>query len=235
MKHGKIYLIPSPISHLDPQFIISPVIEGIISKLGLYFVENARTTRRFFSAIGIQNIDQIQFEILDKDTHGEEVKRLLQFIIEGQSAGIVSEAGCPGIADPGSLIIQAAHQASIQIIPLSGPSSVFLALMASGFNGQKFAFHGYLPIDRKERKIKIREMELHSKQLDQTQIFMETPYRNNQLIESLLENLDGSTRLCLASDITGKGEFIKTRTIREWKISVPNLHKKPTIFLISFR
>lgn len=233
MKQGKIYLIPSPISDNDPQMLISPVIETMIQKLDLFFVENVRTTRRFFSALGIQGIDRIQFEILNKDTPETEADRLLQFVKKGKSAGIVSEAGCPGIADPGSGFIAAAHRAYIQIIPLSGPSSIFMALMASGFNGQQFVFHGYLPIDRKARKNKIKEMELQSKKMDQTQIFMETPYRNRQLIESLLENLEVSTRLCLASDITGKEEFLKTKTVREWKKSIPDLHKKPTIFLIS--
>jgi 16S rRNA (cytidine1402-2'-O)-methyltransferase len=234
MKQGKIYLIPSPISDNDPQMLIPPVIKTIIQKLDLFFVENVRTSRRFFSVLGIQGIDRIQFEILDKDTTGTETDRLLQFVKKGKSAGIVSEAGCPGIADPGSSFIAAAHRVNIQIIPLSGPSSIFLALMASGFNGQQFVFHGYLPIDRKARNNKIKEMELQSKKMDQTQIFMETPYRNRQLIESLLENLENSTRLCLASDITGKEEFLKTKTVREWKKTIPDLHKKPTIFLISY-
>lgn len=234
MKQGKIYLIPSPISDNDPQNILPNVLEKIIPKIDLFLVENARTTRRFFSALGIQNINKIQFEILDKDTPEEEVERLLQFVKKGRSVGIVSEAGCPGIADPGSFFIRKAHEVNLQIIPLSGPSSIFLALMASGFNGQRFVFHGYLPIDRKARKNKIREMEFQSKQMDQTQIFMETPYRNRQIIDSLLENLDGSTRLCLASDITGNEEFIKTKTVRDWKKSFPDLHKKPTIYLISF-
>jgi len=234
MKPGKIYLLPSPISDNDPKMLLTPGTEIMIQKLDLFFVENARTTRRYFSTLGIQNIEQIQFEILDKDTPEKEANRLLQFVKKGRSAGIVSEAGCPGIADPGSGFISAAHRADIQIIPLTGPSSIFLALMASGFNGQQFAFHGYLPIDKKARKVKIREMEQRSKKIDQTQIFMETPYRNRQLIESLLENLEGSTRLCLASDITGKEEFLKTKTVLEWKKFIPDLHKKPTIFLISY-
>jgi 16S rRNA (cytidine1402-2'-O)-methyltransferase len=234
MKQGKIYLIPSPISDYDPRMLMPPGIELMVRKLNLFFVENIRTTRRYFSALGIKDIGQFQFEILDKDTAETETGRLMQFIQNGRSAGILSEAGCPGIADPGSGFISAAHRAGIQIIPLSGPSSIFLALMASGFSGQHFVFYGYLPIERKARKNKIREMELLSKKMDQTQIFMETPYRNRQLIDSLLENLEETTRLCLASDITGKDEFLKTKTIREWKKSIPDLHKKPTIFLISY-
>lgn len=235
MKSGKIYLIPAPISDKDPQILILPEIKNTIQKLNLFFVENMRTTRRYFTALGIRNIDQLQFEILDKNTNETETDRLLQFIKKGRSAGIVSEAGCPGIADPGSGLILGAHLANIQVIPLSGPSSIFLALMASGFNGQHFVFHGYLPIDRKARKNKIREMEQQAKNRNQTQIFMETPYRNRQLIESLLDSLEASTRLCMASDITGKNEFVKTKSIREWKKSIPDLHKKPTIFLISCR
>jgi len=212
---------------------MSPGVKNTIQNLNLFFVENVRTTRRYFSAMGFRNIDQLQFEILDKHTNETETDRLLQFVRKGGSAGILSEAGCPGIADPGSGLIQAAHLANIPVVPLSGPSSIFMALMASGFNGQYFVFHGYLPIDRKARKNKIRDMEHHAKNYDQTQIFMETPYRNRQLIESLLGSLEDGTRLCLASDITGEDEFLKTKTVREWKKSIPDLHKKPTIFLIS--
>ncbi|MBR9998764.1 MAG: SAM-dependent methyltransferase [Cyclobacteriaceae bacterium] len=234
MAPGKIYLIPSPISGNNPQDFIPPVILSIIQQLDLFLVENVRTTRRLFSILGVKDIKKIRFETLDKDTPVEEVKRFITLIEEGLSAGIVSEAGCPGIADPGSGFVQAAHCKNISVIPLPGPSSIFLALMASGFNGQQFFFHGYLPIDRHERKKKIREMEFQSKQLDQTQIFMETPYRNRQLIQSLLENLQDSTKLCLASDITGRDEYIKTRTVKEWKKQIPDLHKKPTIYSLSF-
>jgi 16S rRNA (cytidine1402-2'-O)-methyltransferase len=233
MSPGNIYLIPSPISGKNPELILSPVGKDIISRMDIFFVENIRTTRRFFSAIGIQKIEKIRFEILNKDTSSEEFSRMIEMVSKGKSAGIVSEAGCPGIADPGSEFILAAHQAKIRIIPLPGPSSILMALMASGFSGQRFVFHGYLPIDKKARKNRIRAMEIQSRNTDETQIFMETPYRNRQLMGDLLEYLRNSTFLCIASDITGNEEFIKTKSIRDWKKSIPDLHKKPTIFLIS--
>jgi len=233
MKPGNIYLIPSPISEKNPEEFIALVSKELIRKVDLYYVENIRTTRRFFSTIGIKNIENIQFEILHKDTSSEEIDHLIQIIKNGRTAGLLSEAGCPGIADPGSAFILAAHRANIRIIPLPGPSSIFMALMASGLKGQRFVFHGYLPIDKKVRKNKIRELEMQSKNLDQTQIFMETPYRNRQLVQRLLEYLNDTTLLSIASDITGKNEFIQTKSIGDWKKKVPDLHKKPTIYLIS--
>ena len=233
MKPGNIYLIPSPISEKNPEEFIALVSKELIRKVDLYYVENIRTTRRFFSTIGIKNIENIQFEILHKDTSSKEIDHLIQIIKNGRTAGLLSEAGCPGIADPGSAFILAAHRANIRIIPLPGPSSIFMALMASGLKGQRFVFHGYLPIDKKVRKNKIRELEMQSKNLDQTQIFMETPYRNRQLVQRLLEYLNDTTLLSIASDITGKNEFIQTKSIGDWKKKVPDLHKKPTIYLIS--
>jgi 16S rRNA (cytidine1402-2'-O)-methyltransferase len=234
MNAGKIYLIPSPISAGDPLSTLSSAILNIIPQLELFYVENVRTTRRFLSNLGIKEIDRLRFEILDKATSDEEVQKLLKPVREGLSVGILSEAGCPGIADPGSLFIRTAHKADMTVIPLAGPSSIFLALMASGLNGQHFVFHGYLPIETQARNEKIRELELQSKKLDQTQIFMETPYRNRPLIQSLLSILKHTTRICMASDLTGDGEFIKTKSVGEWKKHIPDLHKKPTIFLLSY-
>jgi 16S rRNA (cytidine1402-2'-O)-methyltransferase len=233
MKAGNIYLIPSPIAERGAGRIIAPFTKELILELNLFFVENIRTSRRYFSSLGIPNIDKIRFETLNKDTTQEEINHLIQHVKKGLSAGVLSEAGCPGIADPGSGLVKAAHLANITIIPLPGPSSIFMALMASGLNGQRFVFHGYLPIEKKARRQKIREMEFQSKQLDQTQIFMETPYRNQQVLKSLLENLNESTLLCIASDITGKSELIRTKTIKSWRKKTPDVHKKPTIFLIS--
>lgn len=234
MNPGKIYLIPSPVSDSDPLEYLPPVVPDVIAQLELFYVENIRTSRRFLSKIGIRHIDSLRFEVLDKDTSEYEIEKLLLPVIEGSSAGILSEAGCPGIADPGSTFIGSAHKAGIRIIPLPGPSSIFLALMASGFNGQHFVFHGYLPIDRVARDKKIRELELQSKKLNQTQIFMETPYRNGQLVQSLLSILNDNTRMCIAVDLTGSGEIIKTQTVTEWKKHIPDLHKKPAIYLLSY-
>ncbi len=234
MRQGKIYLIPSPIAVSDFNQILPSNIKKIISNLDVFFVESIRTTRRFFSKMGIKNLDNIHFEVLNKDSLTEEIEDMIRMVKNGKNAGILSEAGCPGIADPGSRIIQIAHLSDIKIIPLSGPSSIFLALMASGFNGQNFVFHGYLPIEKMARRQKILELEQQSKKNNQTQIFMETPYRNKQLLQSLLEHLNGSTQLCIASDITGENEFLKTKSVNSWKKEIPDIHKKPTIFVISF-
>ena len=234
MSPGKIYLIPSPIAKSDFNQILPYNTKSVISNLDVFFVENIRTTRRFFSKIGIKNIEELHFEVLDKNTSIDDINRMIQIVKNGKHAGIFSEAGCPGIADPGSTIINYAHKSEINIIPLSGPSSIFLALMASGLNGQYFVFHGYLPIEKIARRQKIRDMEHQSKNNNQTQIFMETPYRNMKLFQVLLEYLSGSTQLCIASDITGENEFIRTKSVDIWKKKIPDIHKKPTIFLISY-
>jgi 16S rRNA (cytidine1402-2'-O)-methyltransferase len=153
----------------------------------------------------------------------------------GKDVGLMSEAGCPGIADPGAEIVEKAHRMNIKVVPLVGPSSILLALMASGFNGQSFVFHGYLPIDKTERSKKIRQLEGHAEQNKQTQIFIETPFRNNPMLEEILKTAHPKTRLCIACDLTAKTEFVQTKTIAEWQKKVPELHKRPTIFLIFHR
>lgn len=232
MNKGKIYLIPSPVSDTPAKSVIAPVIQQVIETLKLFFVENARTARRFFSAMGIKNISEYNFEILNKYTDQAEIERLLSLVEKGSEAGILSEAGSPGIADPGSNMVRQAHSKNIQVIPLPGPSSVLLALMASGFNGQSFVFHGYLPIDRNKRNQKIRELEKTACRDHQTQIFMETPYRNMQLLKNLKTNLKEDTLLCVAADITGKNEIIRSKPLKEWKLNDLNIHKRPAIFLI---
>ena len=233
MAPGKIYLIPTPISGSDPLEYLSPAALKILPALDYLLVENARTIRRFLSKIGIREIERIHIETLDKRTSREEILNLLVPVKKGNTAGILSEAGCPGIADPGSNFIREAHRENITVVPLPGPSSIFLGLMASGFNGQQFVFHGYLPIDARQRANKIRDMELQSRKLGQTQIFMETPYRNNQLVKGLLLNLKNTTRLCIAAGLTGNEEFIGTRSIGAWKKQVPDLNKIPAIYLLS--
>ena len=233
MKKGKLYLIPVIIAEDTADDIILPQVTEIIKNTNHFLVENIRTARRFISALKTGKvIEAIHFEVLDKKTEETKIKSFLNPILSGNDLGIMSEAGCPGIADPGSIAVLLAHQLGIQVIPLVGPSSIFLALMASGFNGQKFKFHGYLPIDKGERVKAIKQLEKESQQHNQTQIFMDTPYRNNQLLEDLLKNCSKSTLLCIAKDITGIGEFIKTRSIAEWKNTTPELHKIPVIFIL---
>jgi len=170
--------------------------------------------------------------LLNQHTPVQEISGYLNSISEGKNIGIISEAGCPGIADPGADVVKMAHEKNIQVVPLVGPSSIFLALMASGFNGQNFAFNGYLPKERPDRIKKIKELERLAQQKDQTQLFIETPYRNTHMLEDILTSCEGSTKLCIACDITLSTEYIKTKTIAAWKKQVPDINKRPTIFLI---
>lgn len=233
MKKGKLYLIPVIIAEDTADDIILPQVKEIVKNTNHFLVENIRTARRFISALKTGKvIEDIYFEVLDKKTDEAKIKSFLNPILSGNDMGIMSEAGCPGIADPGSKAVLLAHQLGIQVIPLVGPSSIFLALMASGFNGQKFKFHGYLPIDKGERVKAIKQLEKESQQQNQTQIFMDTPYRNNQLLEDLFKNCSKNTNLCIAKDITGADEFIKSKTIGMWKSSKPELHKIPVIFVL---
>lgn len=214
------------------QKVLTPYAIDVLKDIKVFFVENIKTTRRFISSLklGIEIDDLIFFEI-NQDSKFDEIFSIIYPL--NVNAGIISEAGCSGIADPGALIIEVAHQLHWKVEPLVGPSSILLALMASGFNGQSFAFHGYLPIKELEREKKIKFLEREAASKKQTQIFMETPYRNNQILSSLLKNLSPSTRLCIASDITSEQEFIKTKSIQSWRSGpLPDINKKPTIFLI---
>jgi 16S rRNA (cytidine1402-2'-O)-methyltransferase len=233
MPKGKLFLIPSVLAENTAQQIISPQIKEIISKTKIFLVENIRTTRRYISSLKLGvNLEEIHFELLDKDTPPETMSRLMLPLMNGADIGIISEAGCPGIADPGAVAVAFAHQKGIQVVPLSGPSSMFLALMGSGFTGQSFAFHGYLPIDKKERTAAIKKLEAESIREKRAQIFMETPFRNNQLLEDLLLTLHPNTKLCIAKNITGSDEMILTKTANEWKKLPLDLHKIPTVFVL---
>jgi 16S rRNA (cytidine1402-2'-O)-methyltransferase len=232
MSSGKIILIPSPISDTNLDIILPAYLLRTLEEIDFFFVENIRSSRRFLSKVGIKNIQDLHFEILDKHTDTQKIESMLSIVRQGQNVGVMSEAGCPGIADPGSKFIRLAHKFNITITPITGPSSIFLALMSSGFNGQSFQFHGYLPIDKKEREKRIIQLEKMVYIHDQTQIFMETPYRNNQILHALLKFLKPETSLCIASHITSSEEYIKTKSIKSWKKEIPDLHKKPTIFLI---
>ncbi len=233
MKQGKLFLIPTIIGEETQQEILSYSIKKNIKEINIFIVENIRTARRHIRKIDKEkDIDNTIFYFYGKHQKLNLEKCLLSHIISGQDVGLLSEAGSPCIADPGSKIVEYAHKFNIIVKPLAGPSSILLALISSGFNGQNFAFNGYLPIDKAERKKSIKKLERLMQQTGQTQIFMETPYRNNQLIETVLKICDNTTQLCIASEITLKTEIIKSKTIAEWKISNINFHKKPTIFLI---
>ncbi|NQU84609.1 MAG: SAM-dependent methyltransferase [Mariniphaga sp.] len=229
----KLYLIPSLLSETDWNDVLPQKIKHVCSETKYFIVENIRTTRRFLKKLDKEiNIDELIFFELNKRTTPEEIQKSLTPLIEGQNVGLVSEAGCPGIADPGAEIVKLAHQKDIQVVPMVGPSSILLALMASGMNGQNFAFVGYLPVKPNERVKRIKQLELKAKTEKQTQIFIETPYRNNQMTEDLLKSCNPSTLLCIACDLTSENEFISTKTIKEWKNKTPDLNKRPAIFML---
>lgn len=195
-------------------------------------MEDARTARRYFSSLKIfESIEELNIQTLDKNTREDALNVLMEPLDRGIDIGIVSESGCPGVADPGAIAVAYAHDRNIKVVPLVGPSSVLLALMASGLNGQCFAFHGYLPIEAKGAGIAIKEFERQSKKKNQTQIFIETPYRNNSILDLLLKNLSSQTQLCLAVEVTGKNEWIVTKSIQQWLSKKPELTKTPAIFL----
>lgn len=228
-----LYLIPSIIADDTVNEVITPQIRSVIQNIDYYLVEDIRTARRYISSLKTGRvIEELHFEVLNKKTKPEELKALFGPAKKGKNMGILSESGCPGVADPGALAVEYAHQQNIQVTPLVGPSSILMALMSSGMNGQKFCFHGYIPIDKQEAAKVIKSLELESRKNNQTQIFIETPFRNNQLLATMLDTLHGETKLCIAKDITGNAEFIKTKPVYRWKKEKPELHKTPTIFLI---
>lgn len=236
MRLGILYLIPCPISDQTAPWDVLPAANrAVMEDLDYYIVENTRTARRFLSRAGIARpIDTLEFRELNEHTAaGREVEELVRPLLEGRSAGIVSEAGVPGVADPGALVVELCHRRGIRVVPLVGPSSIILALMASGLNGQSFAFNGYLPVKPPERAQAIRRLERRAQSEGQSQIFIETPYRNARLMEQLLQVLSPVTRLTVAVDITAPGEFIATRTVDEWRRSrLPEMQKHPAIFIV---
>jgi len=234
MNRGKLYLIPTTLGETDRLDKVLPEYnKEIIYGLDEFIVEQVRTARRFLRKAGHPlPIDDMKFYELNKHTGEMEINAYLDPVLSGKSIGLLSEAGTPCVADPGSVIVRMAHEKNIEVVPLVGPNSIILALMASGFNGQNFTFHGYLPVDKQALVKKIREMETVSGNLHQTQIFIETPYRNRQILEKLLEVCRPETKLCIARDITLDSEWIKTKTIGAWKKETADLHKKPTVFLL---
>jgi 16S rRNA (cytidine1402-2'-O)-methyltransferase len=230
---GSLYLIPTTLGESDTARVIPSDVFTIVKNIRYFIVENIRTARRYLRKIDPQlDIDELQFFELNQHTESRVTEEYLKPILEGFDVGIISEAGCPGIADPGAEIVKLAHTRQIRVIPLVGPSSILLSLMASGMNGQNFAFIGYIPVKTAERVKAIKEIEKRSGFEKQTQIFIEAPYRNTQLINDLINTLGDQTRLCVACDITLETEYIKTQTIAQWKKGVPDLNKRPAIFLI---
>lgn len=232
MSSGKVYLIPT-VLHEDSLETIPVYILDAVKDCQVFFVETEKTARRFLKKLWKEMvIDDYQWFTIHK-AELEVKQQFLQLLKSGKNIGIISEAGCPGIADPGQILIEAAQQAGATIKPLVGPSSILLALMASGMNGQCFQFHGYLPIDSSERKKKIKELEADSQKRNCTQIFIETPYRNNPLIKDVLDSCKEETKFCIAVDITAASETIRTKNIKKWRSEVPDIHKRLAIFLLN--
>ncbi|HVA97689.1 MAG TPA: SAM-dependent methyltransferase [Bacteroidia bacterium] len=231
---GTLYLIPTTLGvEAEISESLPSHIEKIINEIDDYIVENEKSARHFLKKMGIKkSLNDISLYVLNTQSTPEIFSSYLNAIESGKNMGIISEAGCPCIADPGAVMVKLAHQKKIKVVPLTGPSSILLALMASGFNGQNFTFHGYLPKEKNDRVRKIKELEKNIFQKQQTQIFIETPYRNQHLLEDILASCASNTLLCVACDITLPSEMIITQRIAEWQKKLPDIHKRPTIFLL---
>ncbi|MBF5038787.1 SAM-dependent methyltransferase [Methylophilus sp. VKM B-3414] len=235
MTAGTLYFIPVPLTEdTTPQQVVPPEVIQRMHSLRHFIVENEKTARHFLGASGHPvPMREITLTVLTKDTPNKDLQKLLQPVQQGMDVGLMSEAGCPGIADPGAALAAVAHHKGIRVSPLIGPSSLLLALMASGLNGQRFTFLGYLPSDKNERIRTIKGIEFDSKKQQATQLFIETPYRNQHVLEDLIANLQAQTKLCVACNVSGKEELIVTKTVADWKKApLPDLHKKPTVFLL---
>ena len=231
---AKLYLIPVTLGDSQVNDVIPVLPLEIINRLEHFIVEDLRSARRYLRKAGLKaSYDDLQFYLLNEHSMDEELDEMLGVLLKGNSMGILSEAGVPAVADPGSRLVEMAHWHDIQVIPLVGPSSIILALMASGMNGQSFRFHGYLPVKNPQRQNRIRQVEKAAIESGETQIFMETPYRNMSLLEDLLRNCRQETLLCIAADISLDSEYIKTKSVRDWNKNIPELHKRPAIFLLN--
>ena len=229
---GKLYLIPTTMGAANSMQVLPIQVKEIMEELDIYIAENEKTARRHIKQLLPEKQQSIlKFFSLNKFTEATEIPSFLNDCKEGKDVGLLSEAGCPGVADPGAEIVKIAHSEGIQVIPLVGPSSILLAMMGSGMNGQRFTFNGYLPIDKKERKKEIKDLERLSSEKQEAQIFIETPYRNNKLLEDFLHLLHPSTRLCVACDLTLPTEYIVTKPVSEWSKTKTDLHKRPAIFI----
>ena len=231
--NGKLYLIPTTLGDTEPLEVMPLSVKKVVEHLDLFIVENEKSARRFIKKITpTKSQSSLQLMLLDKYSDDFEIQNYLDACEKGVSVGLLSEAGVPAVADPGASIVKLAHQKGIQVVPLVGPSSILMAMMGSGMNGQNFAFNGYLPIDKSDRKRAIKELEKISRDKNQSQIFIETPYRNEKMLDDLRAVLSPETRVCIACDITLPSEYIKTFTIKEWKNIKTDLHKRPTIFIL---
>ena len=230
---GSLYIIPVLLGGEDISALIPEGTLNKIRPLRYFIVENSKSARHFLKLAAITTSQQdLVISEIDKHTDNIPYEQFIKPALEGHNVGLLSEAGAPAVADPGAGFILAAHRAGIRVIPLTGPSSLLLALMASGLNGQSFCFHGYLPVNRDEKNQKIKQLERDAQFKKQTQLFIETPYRNNQLLKDLVETLSPGIKLCIACNLTMENEYIKTQTIASWKKELPDLHKKPAVFLI---
>ena len=233
MSNGKLYLIPTPLGEGDPAQVLPASVLEVIPTLTCFVVEELRTARRFLSAAGLKGkIDTLEFHELNEHTDPRQVEAFAQLFADGRNVGLLSEAGLPAVADPGALLVALCHRHGIEVVPLVGPSSLMMALMASGLNGQSFAFVGYIPAKTEERRAALRNLEKRSASAHQTQILIETPYRNDSLLADMLSCLSGNTRVCVAANLTCPDQFICTRTVAQWKQHPVTIGKRPCVFLI---
>ncbi len=233
MSTGKLFLIPVPLADDTIDKVIPVYHQQLINTIGHFIVENEKTARKWLKAMNLEQPQSgLKINVYGKHADKSDINLFLKPLLDGFDVGLMSEAGCPAIADPGAEIVALAHQKNIEVVPLSGPNSILMALMASGFNGQSFTFHGYLPIDKADRGRKIKDMEMLAVKFSQTQLFMETPFRNNHLLDDILKTCSPQNRLCIAANLTAADEFIATKTIAQWRKEKIDLHKKPVIFVL---
>ncbi len=230
---GKLYLLPTTLGDNDPLEVLPATVQQQVERINVFIAENEKTARRAIKKlVPAKSQPSLQFFLLNKHTEPSEIPSFLEACKAGTDVGLLSEAGCPGVADPGAEVVKIAHREGIQVIPMVGPSSILLAMMASGMNGQNFAFNGYLPIDKAARKSEIKALEKISHEKNQAQSFIETPYRNNKMLEDLIQILHPGTRICIACDLTLSTEYVVTKTAAEWGKTKVDLHKRPTIFIL---
>ena len=228
-----LYLIPVTLGETSIEQVLPTYNKDIITGISHFIVEDVRSARRFLKKVEKSiDIDALTFYTLNKHTDPKAISSYLQPLVEGKSMGVISEAGCPAVADPGADVVAIAQHKGLKVVPLVGPSSIIMSVMASGFNGQSFAFHGYLPIEPAERAKRLKQLETRIYTESQTQLFIETPYRNNKMVDEIMKHCKPQTKLCIAANITCEGEYIMTRTIKEWKGKVPDLSRTPCIFLL---
>lgn len=238
---GKLYLIPSPLIPCDHSEAVAMALAAsipaaaapLVTRLQHFIVESEKESRRFLKLLNREiDINALQFQLLNEHTREMSPKRFLAPALQGHDIGLLSDAGCPAVADPGALVVAEAHRQGVQVVPLTGPSSILLTLMGSGFNGQRFCFQGYLPVERAARKQAIIELEAESRKRNMTQLFIEAPYRNNQMLETLVQSCHPNTKLCIGTELTGPNEMLRTRRIADWQGALPDLHKKPVVFAL---